>query len=153
MRRVILADDVWSPEGFPEVKISYGALTTLQHRQAEAIKDQYFQEMVAEHGHKVGSYLAVSPDYVAFVCRHGIRSVKGLEVEDEKTGKVSQLTITPIEGLYGLCISDEEWTEFVPFFDSFARDVIAGLIVSRYQKPSPERAPSKKTKSRRSKRS
>lgn len=152
MRRVILADDTWSPEGFPEVKITYGALTTTQYRQAEAIKDQYFQEMVADHGHKVGSYLAVSPDYVAFVCRHGIRSVSGLEVEDEKTGKVSQLTLTLIEGLYGKCLSDEDWTEFVPFFDSFARDVIAGLIMSRYQKPSTQQVASKKTKSRRSKR-
>ena len=151
MRRVIFTDKVWSPEGFPEVKVHYGALTEKQHRQAEAIKERFYADQIAEHGlDKIGNILAVScVEYIEFICRHGIRKVQGLELE--RSGKVMDLTIEPIDGIYGKYVSDEEWEEFLPFFEGPVRQVLALDILGLSQISSSKKAPSPSRKSRRSK--
>lgn len=140
MRRVILADKNWSPEGHPEVIIRYGALTPAQFREAEAIKEQHVEDQMAKHGPNAtftGGIYCIQ--YLDFINRHGIRYIKGLEVEDPD-GSVRQLKIEAQDGLYGKAITVEDYDEIRPFFPPEILTMRALDILLLYQTSSSDQA-------------
>ena len=101
MRIQILADETWSPEGHPEVVITYGALTRQQFTQQIALQFKAQEDLVREF------------NWWEFILRHGIRSVDGLEIQ--RGEKIEQVKADIEIGPYGERLTDESWNNIVPF--------------------------------------
>jgi len=115
MRIQILADEVWSPEDHPEIKVKYGALTTRQLREEKSIKLRYIADMQAKHGSNCDVPLIGCIDWFDFVCQHGIKSVEGMEFED--MGKARSVEAERVSGIHGDKISNRSWDEIHPFLE------------------------------------
>ena len=118
MKNVILADESITLPEFPEVKIVYGALTAKQYRQAAAIKMRYAGEMSARFPEIKSLSVTGCPEWVDFLCRHGIRSISGLQTQEGDGGKPEPVFVAIEEGPYGPCITEESWDNIYPFLGS-----------------------------------
>ena len=126
MKRVILADEKYPLELHPEVVVTYGALTAKQYRQAEAIKQAYYADKMGRMKQGKEVYLAGCIDYFDFVCRHGIRSITGLLLEEQ--GSTYPLKVAREVGLYGEALTEENWDEIYPFLSGEIPSITQGIL-------------------------